>query len=226
MQRDPTRLEGSATPNAVTRLAGRVATIRPNQLAIPVGIGILVFVVFGILQRTLYPEWLLANLDSEASAATPFSASLLWAGALAWVLVALVERPVPRPVLGWAGLLGLLALDEGIAFHEALERGTGIDWQVLYLPILGLGALTWQRVVGRYRASPAATLLIAGGAIWAVTLILELVQHWGGQAAQPAIYDPAMITEEALEMIGSTLVMLAGLTKLRADDLGERISTV
>jgi hypothetical protein len=197
-------------------LATWLASIRPAQVAAPVGLCIAALVILGVLQRTLYPTWLLANLDSEASVATPFSAALLGAAAVAWGLIGLVQRPVSRLVIGWAALLGLLAVDEGNAFHEALERSTGIDWQLLYLPILGLGALIWQRVVRSYLPSRTAVLLITAGAAWAATLGLELVQHWGGQAAAASVYDPAMIIEEGLEMVGSTLIIMAGLTGLRA----------
>jgi len=206
----------------LTPIVTRAASIRPGQIAIPVGVGIAVLVVLGTLQRTIYPNWHLANLDSEASVATTFSALLLGAAALSWLLLVLVQRPVSRAVVSWAALLGLLALDEGNAFHEALERGTGIDWQILYLPILVLGGLIWQRVVRSYFPSQTATLLIAGAVVWAVTLVIELVQNWGGQAARAAIYDPAMITEEALEMIGSALILLAGMAGLRTWQQTER----
>jgi hypothetical protein len=55
---------------------------------------------------------------------------------------------------------------------------------------------------------------MAGAAAWIVVLILELVQNWGGSPAQAAIYVPTMITEEALEMIGSTVLLIAGILAL------------
>jgi hypothetical protein len=109
-----------------------------------------------------------------------------------------------------------LALDEGSAIHERLERWSGIDWQLLYIPMMGIAAVAWWGVVRRYRnQARIAALLMAGAAFWIVVLILELVQSWGGSPVQAAIYVPTMIIEEALEMIGSTVLLIAAILALR-----------
>ena len=203
------------TSRFVSRLVARVTAIRTSHVGLVAGVGITVFVVLGILQRTLYPTWTAANLDSEASVATWFAATLLWVAAIYWALLATTKRPRAWPTVAWSAVLVLLALDEGNGFHEAVERGTGIDWQILYLPVMGIAAFAWWRVVRQLSPSPTATLLIAGAGAWVVTLALELVQHWGGTPIRATIYDPAMITEEALEMIGSTFILMAGLSALR-----------
>lgn len=208
---------GSSEPESrrVDRLAARLASLRPRYVALFAGIGITVFVILGILQRTAYPSWSAANLDSEASIATIFAAALLWAAAICWMLIAAIELPRHWPTVGWSVLLVLIALDEANAFHEALERRLEVDWQILYLPILAFGAYVCWRVLQRYWPSTTATLLVAAAGMWAVTLFLELVQNWGGPPVRAAIYDPTMITEEGLEMVGSTLILLAGLSALR-----------
>ncbi len=206
-------------PSRLQRLTVLVARANSTSVAVVAGVGIAAFVIFGILQRTLYPRWNLANLDSEASIATWYAAALLWAAAIVWILVALQERPRAWPVFGWSALMGLLALDEANAVHEDIERWLETDWQVLYLPIMALGAFVWWRVVTRYRPSGTATLLVAAAITWAVVLVLELVQNWGGAPARASIYNPTMISEEALEMIGSTLVVIAGVRALRRQTL-------
>jgi len=194
------------------RLRELVSRSRPVPIAVVSGLAIVVFVALGIAQRTVYPGWQGANLDSEASVATWFSAALLWSAASCWLLVAATARPRLPALWIWPGLLAWLALDEGNALHERLERWSGIDWQLLYLPVLGIAAATWWRLVRRYRTQRSTVgLLVAGAAAWATALLLELIQNWGGSPVTAAIYDPAMITEEALEMIGSTMVLIAAI---------------
>ena len=170
----------------------------------------------GILQRTAFPEWGAANLDSEMSVATPFSAALLWGAAFWWMLVAATIKPRSLAIWAWWPVLAWLALDEGSAIHERLERWSGIDWQLLYVPVMGIAAVAWWGVVRRYRNQACiAALLLAGAAAWFVVLILELVQNWGGSPVQATIYVPTMIIEEALEMIGSTVLLIAAILALR-----------
>lgn len=184
-------------------------------IAVVSGLTIAVFVALGIAQRTAFPTWQEANLDSEASVGTWFSAALLWSAAALWLLVAGTTRPRPLSLWIWTAVLAWLALDEGNAFHERLERWSGIDWQLLYLPVMGVAAAAWWSLVRRYRSQRGtAALLLTGAAAWAAALLLELIQNWGGSPVGAAIYDPAMITEEALEMIGSTMFLIAAILVL------------
>ncbi len=200
----------------VARAVGAAARVSPGVVAAVCGAAIAVLVVAGILQRTAFPDWGAANLDSEVSVATRFSAALLWAAALWWLLVAVAARPRQLVLWFWWPLLAWLALDEGAAIHEGLERWSGIDWQVLYLPVMALGALAWLGVAHRYRRRPRmVALLMAAAAAWVAVLALELGQNWGGSPVDAAIYDPVMIIEEALEMIGSTSLLVAGTLALR-----------
>jgi hypothetical protein len=199
--------------------AGRVVVLASRvpgvAVAVVSGVAIGVFVVMGILQRVAFPEWDAANLDSEMSVATWFSATLLWAAAFWWLLVAVTVRPRSLAIWTWWLVLAWLALDEGSAIHERLERWSGIDWQLLYLPVMGIAAFAWWGVVRRYRSQARiAAVLMSGAAAWIVVLILEFVQNRGGSPAQAALYVPTMITEEALEMIGSTVLLIAGILAL------------
>ena len=211
-------------PN-VSRIAAVASRVPAAVVAVVSAVGIGVFVVMGILQRVAFPDWGLANLDSEVSVATFFSAALLWATAFWWLLVATTVRPRSPATWVWWAVLAWLALDEGSAIHEKLERWLETDWQLLYIPVMGLAALAWWGVVRRYRSEPRiAALLVAGAAVWVAVLTLELVQNWGGAPVQAAIYVPTMITEEALEMIGSAVLLIAGMLALqKAVDPGESI---
>jgi len=197
----------------IAALASRVPTVAVVAVA-ALGIGVLV--VMGILQRVAFPDWGLANLDSEVSVGAFFAAALLWAKAFWWLLVAMTVRPRSTAAWVWWAVLAWLALDEGNAIHEKLERWLETDWQLLYVPVMGIAALAWWGVVRRYRGEPRiAVLLVAGAALWAAVLLLELVQNWGGAPVQAAVYVPTMITEEALEMIGSAVLLIAGMLALQ-----------
>jgi hypothetical protein len=100
--------------------------------------------------------------------------------------------------------------------HERLERWSGIDWQLLYVPLMGIAAVALWGVFRRYRnQTRIAALLGIGATAWIVVLTLELIQNWGGSPIQAAIYVPTMITEETLEMIGSTVLLVAAILILR-----------
>jgi hypothetical protein len=218
---DPARVD----PPKVSRIAALASRVPAVVVAAISAVGIGVLVVIGILQRVAFPDWGLANLDSEVSVATFFSAAMLWATAFWWLLVAMTVRPRSTATWVWWAVLAWLALDEGRAIHEKLERWLQTDWQLLYIPVMGIAALAWWGVVRRYRNQPRiAALLVAGAALWVAVLLLELVQNWGGEPVQAATYVPAMITEEALEMIGSAVLLIAGMLALqKAVDPGEPI---
>ena len=188
------------------------ARVPAALVAVVSGVAIGVFVVFGILQRVAFPDWSAANLDTEVSAATWFSAALLWAAAFWWLLVAVTARPRSLAVWVWWLVLAWLALDEGSAIHERFERWSEIDWQLLYVPMMGVAAVALWGIFRSYRShTRVAALLVAGAAAWIVVLTLELVQNWGGSPVQAAVYVPTMIAEEALEMIGSTVLLVAAI---------------
>ena len=198
-------------PNAgrVAVLASRVPVV---LVAVVCGVAICVLLVLGILQRVAFPDWGAANLDSEVSVATRLSATLLWVAAFWWMLVAVTDRPRSLAVWVWWPVLAWLALDEGIAIHERLERWSGIDWQLLYVPLMGVAAAALWGVFRRYRSQARiAVLIMTGATAWIVVLILELIQNWGGTPVHAAVYVPTMITEETLEMIGSTVLLVAAI---------------
>ncbi len=192
------------------RLVDLASKVPGVVVAVVSAVAIGVLVVMGTLQRVAFPEWGAANLDSEASVATWFSAALLWAAALWWLFVGMSTRPRSLAIWMWWPILAFLALDEGNGIHERLEQWSGIDWQLLYVPVMGLAAVAWLGVVRLYRnQARIVALLLAGATFWIAALALELFQNWGGSPVRATIYVPTMITEEALEMIGSTVLLIA-----------------
>jgi hypothetical protein len=195
-------------PRAATRL---LAVIEPTAFTVGAALTIAMLGLFGILQRTLYPTWGLANLDSEASIATPISAGLLWIAAAAWLAVAVLTNRRRWLTWLWTATLAFIALDEGLAIHETLERRTEVDWQLIYLPVLAFGAATIWGLVRRDLSAPSSRLLVTAVAVWVLALALELIQNWGGTPIGASVYEPTMIAEELLEMAGSTTIALAAL---------------
>ena len=203
-------------PSGPGRVAVLAAKVPPEAIAAITGVGIGVVIVLGIVQRAALPEWGFANLDSEASFATVFSSTLLWAVAFWWFLVAVTSRPRSLALWIWWPVLAWLALDEGSAIHERVERWSGIDWQILYVPVMALAVVAWWGVLRRYRdQARIAVPLIVVAVVWFIALALELVQNWGGAPIQASIYDPTMILEEALEMVGGTALLVAAASALR-----------
>ena len=210
--------EAGVVVRGLERASDAVSRVPAIPTAVATGVVIAVLVAFGIAQRAAFPEWRLANLDTEASIATFFSATLLWAAAACWLFVAMRAQPGHLALRVWWLLLVWLALDEGNAFHERLERWSGVDWQILYAPLLATGVVAWWGLVRRYRdLRDVGIWLVAGAGAWGIALVLELIQNWGGSPARAAIYDPTMIAEEALEMIGSTAMLIAAVLVLGRD---------
>lgn len=183
----------------------------------------------GIVTRLVDPGNPWFDLDSEldllwppgiASVALPAVwSSLLFAFAgLSWIAVGWARRR-DRKWLA-AGVFGavllFLAADELFSIHERIEHGSGLDWQLLYLPIAALAAglllaLAWWT---RHEARGAAAMLIVAGASWMASFVLELLQ-WRGDE-QIGIYPLLMVPEELLELTGTALCILAAITVLQA----------
>ncbi len=114
-----------------------------------------------------------------------------------------------------AGFFAFMALDEVLSFHESIERTTGIDWQVLYVPIFLIGAVAGIGALLVLRGLRVAQLtFLAGGAAWFVAQALEEIQ-WGANDEPIAHYNLLMVPEELLEYLGSALWFVAFVLVIR-----------
>lgn len=157
------------------------------------------------------------DLDGDWTLPAAFSALLL---ACAGLCACAVGRRRVFDLRGSAYLLGalfvLMGFDEAFQFHERLESATGVDWQLLYLPLILACGTAWlivARALGRLRS--AQVLMVLGGLAWLAAQVLEQVQ-WDGNV-QVAGYEAMMVVEETLEMGGSALFLLALYMVLRRD---------
>jgi len=161
------------------------------------------------------------NLGEELTVPSAFSGGMLFIAALAAFLLAGRVRPagVSRlSLIALACVFAFMALDEMIFIHERLEVITGVDWQILYAPIVLVAGVAWVGVLLRLWSHPrAAALWLAGAAAWIVAQGLERAQWDGAVLLHPWITVP----EEGLEMTGSALFALALLVALQSVLAGE-----
>jgi len=156
----------------------------------------------------------LFDLDAEYDVPAILSATY-WL--LAGIVLALAgqAREVGRGRYLWTALsamLVFLAADEALGIHEKLEGATGVDWQILYVPVLAAVAGAGLSVFRR--SPPLPRLLFACAALAALAAqVLEAVQ-WDGDTTIPA-YRALMVPEEILEPTAAALLVVAGLVLLR-----------
>jgi hypothetical protein len=150
----------------------------------------------------------LFTLDAEANVPALWSGFLLLLAAVAAVRVARADRRGGAwPWWPLAVLFFFMAADEVAGLHEELERQTGVDWQLLYLPLIAGGGAAALGALVRLREQPAlAARFLAACAAWGLAQVLEALQWHGAQRA--AGYGEMMVAEETLEMIGSLVFAL------------------
>jgi hypothetical protein len=200
------------------RAARAVPFVDPWLLA-AVGLAAIALLgALGVVHLLVEPEYSRFDLDAEGTVPAAFSAALLAALGATAVAVAVFRADGgsrwPWAVFGLVGFMG--ALDEGAQVHERLESITGVDWQTLYLPVFVLAAAAWVIVLRRLRAvRHAVPLFTAGAAAWVFAQALEFLQ-WDADDRKVAAYDPMMVAEELLEMVGTLALWLAIALVLRA----------
>lgn len=162
----------------------------------------------------------LIDLDGERNLPTLYSAALLLVSGAAFSL--LVQRRIlPRSTLALATLFLLMSADEALTVHESLERSSGIDWQLLYAPLILAGGLAALHVLHVIPSRSASMLLLIGIAAWGESQILEFAQ-WDGDIPRLG-YGRLMFAEEVLEMLGSALFLLSALSLLVSGDHPARL---
>jgi hypothetical protein len=201
-------------------------SVEPKSLAIVLFGAIAIVGTLGAVQAAQgpveaevapYPHGFLGffYLDGEYNLPAIFS-GVLWLLAAATLAAAgrVLENGARRwfwTALGVA--LVYLAFDETFGLHEKLEGRTGIDWQLLYLPLFLAIAVDGLYVLVQSRGAARVLLLLAGVAAFTAQ-VLEAAQ-WDGNDAIDA-YRLLMVPEEILEPTAAALIAVAGLILYRA----------
>jgi hypothetical protein len=185
--------------------------------------------IVGILTLVLDPGNPWFDLDSELGLGWPpseltLALPALWSAlavafaGLAWLAVGCV-RPVDGTrvaALCFGILLLFLAFDEMFEIHERLEARTGIDWQLIYMPVAAvamavLAVLVWRL---RHRGHNIPAMLVGGALCWAIANALEYVQWRGDEKVE--LYVLYVVPEELLELVAPALFALAAIATLQS----------
>jgi hypothetical protein len=212
--------------DAVARLLEPAALVEqlPEPRAIAIGIGI-VIVLLGIAGTWVGTDAFqgegstadrLFNLVNEKTVPAFFSGAVLLAGGLCSLIAARVRLHGERGVwIAFGALLVLMSADEVVQIHERIETWTGVDWQQPYAVVALGAAVIWFKILRRVDSLPR-TLLITGAVAWAISFGLEDAQY-DSSDHRAAGFTPMAISEELLEMVGSTMFLLALVIALKAN---------
>jgi len=199
--------------DVIPALAGAVAT-RGLRTALPLAAAIAVLGVAGVAAGLLDVHAF--DLDRERNVPAVFS-TLLLAGAAGLVLAySSTAHPgrLHHPGIVMAGIVAWMSLDEFAAFHEFLERRTRVDWETLYLPVMLVAGAVWVLILRELRVAPrAAVYWVIGASAWFVAQTLEFFE-WDAVDRPVRGYAAMMVTEEVLEMVGSSFFGLAMLAAI------------
>ncbi len=207
-------LEQIAAPEVSRAASQLVARVNLERLTIVLGALIAGFALQDILLHTGNYHGHVApvlDVNTEQTIPATFSALLLvGAGSLAMLAATMVAMPrKDRPWWSWFGLVMMaLALEEVAAIHDTFQDVTGLPGQIILLPLAIGGIVVWCKLLPRTAKRPdVRALLIAGAAVWLVSqvsdLLLNPIMRW------------TIVPEEAAEMVGSTLWLLAAALLVR-----------
>jgi hypothetical protein len=107
-----------------------------------------------------------------------------------------------------------MSADEVIQIHERIETWTGIDWQQPYAFVALGAAFIWFKMLRLMEPGPRLMLII-GAVCWAISFALEDAQY-DSDDQRVSGFTPMAISEELLEMAGSSLFLLALVVALKA----------
>jgi len=193
----------------------RLSWPTPGRLAVAIGIAIAILAIEGlrvIHAGTPPSHWNLDAdwIDDDGWTFPALFTTLLLCSAGVCGFVAGRWR-LAGAGLSWyllGALLFWMGLDEGLAIHERFEDMSGVDWQLLYIPVVAFGAAAWAAVVLRMSSWKRERVwMVLGAVAWFIAQVLEATQ-WAGDR-RVSSYDAQMFTEEILEMCGSALFLLA-----------------
>ncbi len=149
-----------------------------------------------------------------------FNVPVLFTGGLGLLSAALAVRcaslEASRGEPAWAlailaGAFAFGAIDEMLTFHERIEESVGVEFEVLYSPLLLVAIVAWFVALRSFGHSPAGLVWIAAVVAWAIAQSIEALT-WGVHpfgAVTSSGVTVANDIEELLEMAGWTLFIWA-----------------
>lgn len=135
-----------------------------------------------------------------------FSGLLLFAASGLAALVA--RRSHQRRWAVLAVLFAFMGIDELAGIHESLGDSLGITWVVPYAPLGVAAGIVWLLALERmWQFVPERGLWVGAALAWVSTQVLEVA--WVGGGADSPLTTKLYLLEEPLEMIGSSMFLLA-----------------
>jgi hypothetical protein len=210
---------------------GIAVEVSPRRLARALAVAIVALVVLSTAAVWAYSRWPQAHrayrlfyVDFETNVPTWWSAMLLLASAAIAGLLARAARSTGDDRwpdwLALAVLFAAMAADEAASLHELLQKPlraalgseTWLRYPLILPGVIAAGVIAFRfrrfmRTIGATRRR-----LMTGGAIFALgALVFETIGGWfAPEAIGPnATYVVLTTTEEALEMAGATMVLIA-----------------
>jgi hypothetical protein len=193
----------------------------PGEIAVALGIAIVLLGIAGAVVGTdaYQGEGSLAdrafNLVNEKTVPTFFSGAILLAGGLCSLLAARVRLyGMHRLWIAFGALLIFMSADEVVQIHEKVETWTGVDWEQPYAFVAIGAAVVWFKILRRVERLPRL-LLIYGAIGWGLSFVLEDAEY-DSNDDRVSGFTTMAISEEVLEMAGSSLFLLALVIALKA----------
>jgi len=175
--------------NAVIAAVARLDDERIRRLGRAGGVAIILLGGLGAAFAAGAPLGVF-DLDGEGNLPAAYSGLLLLVTAV--LTLALADRAAsvgvsPRALSAMAFVFGWMAFDEVFTVHEHLDEVTGVDWQLMYLPLLVVAAWGWARIWRSLRGRRLAWAPWLGGLLaWGLAQALELGPSAGSSGRGPS----------------------------------------
>jgi hypothetical protein len=193
--------------------AGLVERVEPLSAAVAIALAIVALGVLGSLVVSDDLDSRLFNLNREHTVPAYFSGALLLAaGLLAYLVRRTLEHP--RACVIVAIILVGLGFDEIIELHEKFQLKFDVWGQAALLPLAVVGFVAWLLLLrDLWEERLFRALFVASPVVWIVSQGIDAVFRPSDTGAEAAA---AIVPEEALEMVGSALMLFAWLVLIQA----------
>ncbi len=117
----------------------------------------------------------------------------------------------------WIGvglLLAFMGFDELLMIHERVEFETGIDFQILYFPVVAVGGIGYLLLLARMaRWSLAQVMWLGAASLWFASQVLENLEY---NSADVEVSGFVVLDdiEKVFQFTGSALFLLVALLAL------------
>lgn len=194
--------------------------LKSNRTSFPVPmifLSLLCFVLVLVVMH-FYPESRSRNihnrfdLNAEANIPTWFSTVLLFSVSLCSLGIYILRKNTPQPRIFWlmfSGVYCFLSLDEAARLHEIIDVATSIKWVFVYAPVAGIFFIICAYHLIKNENKTLRQWILGGLVVYATGGLFSEFIGYSFYPLSPLLQQAEFVIEEALEMIG-TLIVLRG----------------